>query len=102
MIDGIHTFRCLAVKFLSCVAAVSSGLPVGPEGPMISMGAIWGHVFGKDKFLSSLFPILKQFQTNADRRDFCSAGTAAGISAAFGAPVGGLLFASYVISKHYI
>ena len=30
------------VKFLSAATAVGSGLPVGPEGPMIHMGAIVG------------------------------------------------------------
>ena len=28
----------MVVKFFSCVCAVASGLPVGPEGPMIHLG----------------------------------------------------------------
>lgn len=32
----------IAVKWLSCALAVSSGLPVGPEGPLIHIGAALG------------------------------------------------------------
>lgn len=35
--------RTLVVKFLSCAMAVASGLPVGPEGPMVHIGAILGN-----------------------------------------------------------
>lgn len=38
----ILNIRTFAVKFLSAATAVGSGLPVGPEGPMIHMGAIVG------------------------------------------------------------
>lgn len=38
----ILNIKTFAVKFLSAATAVGSGLPVGPEGPMIHMGAIVG------------------------------------------------------------
>ena len=46
-LNGVHlpkilNVRTLIVKFISCVCAVGSGLPVGPEGPMIHMGAMIG------------------------------------------------------------
>lgn len=36
----IFNIKTFAVKFMSCAAAVGVGLPVGPEGPMIHMGAL--------------------------------------------------------------
>lgn len=58
---------------------------------MIHSGAAIGAVIsqGRVPFLSKLFA---HFRNDVDKRDFVSAGAAAGISAAFGAPVGGVLF----------
>lgn len=38
IVRHIFNVKTLAVKFLSCVLAVSSGMPVGPEGPMVHLG----------------------------------------------------------------
>ena len=38
----ILNIRTFIVKFLSAATAVGSGLPVGPEGPMIHMVRPWG------------------------------------------------------------
>ena len=37
----------LAVKFLSCALSVASGLPVGPEGPLIHIGASLGSAISQ-------------------------------------------------------
>eukprot|EP01062_Namystynia_karyoxenos_P034828 TRINITY_DN25497_c0_g2_i1.p1 TRINITY_DN25497_c0_g2~~TRINITY_DN25497_c0_g2_i1.p1 ORF type:complete len:948 (+),score=286.76 TRINITY_DN25497_c0_g2_i1:76-2844(+) len=90
----VFNIRTGVVKFVSCIAAVSSGLPVGPEGPLIHLGAICGAGLtqGRSKTLRIQTEYLRRFRNNRDHRDFITAGAAAGISAAFGAPIGGLLF----------
>lgn len=34
----IFNVKTLVIKFLSCCLSVGSGLPIGPEGPMIHLG----------------------------------------------------------------
>jgi len=89
--------RTALAKFASCGLAVASGLAAGPEGPMIHLGAIIGRGLSQMEskalginFLSA-FPALRNSQ---DLRDHVSIGAACGVSAAFGAPIGGLLFAA--------
>ena len=103
LIRHIFNIKTLAVKFLSCAMAVGSGMPVGPEGPMIHIGALIGA--GISQFESKTFgvslPIFQRFRNSQDRRNFISAGAAAGIASAFGAPVGGLLFAMEEVSSYW-
>ena len=91
----IFNVRTLTIKFISCVFAVSSGLPVGPEGPMIHMGAMIGRGVSqmRSRTLGFAMPLFAHFRNAKDARDFLTAGAAAGVASAFGAPVGGLLFA---------
>jgi len=43
LVKHVFGLKTLLVKFASCALAVGSGMPVGPEGPMIHMGAIIGE-----------------------------------------------------------
>ncbi|CAM9167360.1 unnamed protein product, partial [Ectocarpus fasciculatus] len=82
--------RTLAVKATSVIFAVSSGLFVGPDGPMIHMCAIVGVIISK--FFDSL-KFEKSLARNSSICDFATFGAAAAIAASFRAPFGGVLFA---------
>jgi chloride channel 7 len=90
---NILTFPTLITKTFAVVFAVCAGLCVGKEGPLAHIGACMSQLICHIPL--SAFDHLK---TDSQKRDFIAAGTSAGVSAAFGAPVGGTLFA-YEVSK---
>jgi len=85
----------VVVKVISCGLAVASGLPVGPEGPLIHIGAAIGAALsqGHSTTLGFTTNTFRRFRNPKDKRDFVTAGVAAGVAVAFNAPIGGLLFA---------
>jgi len=89
-------FKTLLAKVISIIFAVPSGLPVGKEGPMIHSGAVVaaGVSQGKSKVCGVRTPFLKipAFRNDKEKRDFIASGAAAGVAAAFGAPIGGVMF----------
>uniref|UniRef100_A0A673GK79 Chloride channel protein n=1 Tax=Sinocyclocheilus rhinocerous TaxID=307959 RepID=A0A673GK79_9TELE len=93
-IPGIVRLRTFICKVTGVLFAVAGGLFVGKEGPMIHSGAIVGA--GLPQFQSITFKKIRfhfpYFRSDRDKRDFVSAGAAAGVAAAFGAPIGGTLF----------
>jgi chloride channel 7 len=102
-IPKVFNVATFGVKFVSTVCAVASGLPVGPEGPMIHLGAMVGAGLsqGDSSTLGCSTPCamsggvcgFRRFRNDKDKRDFITAGAACGVAVAFGAPIGGLLFA---------
>jgi chloride channel 7 len=93
-VPRVFGLRTLAVKFLSAAAAVGSGLPAGPEGPMIHLGAGIGAGLsqGHSTALGTDWGGARRFRNPKDKRDFVTAGAAVGVAVAFSAPIGGLLF----------
>lgn len=93
-LNGVNIPRVLAPKTLLAKAvgimfSVGAGLPCGKEGPMIHSGAIFGSL-ASYAFSGSL---LRPVNLDKEQRDLVAAGAAAGVSAAFSAPIGGVLFA---------
>ena len=86
-------YRTLFVKIFGLCLAVSAGLCVGKEGPLAHIGAIIGHTV-------IYLPMtgIKKFRNAIDKREIACAGAAAGVSAAFGSPIGGTLFI-YEVSR---
>ena len=87
--------KTFVTKYIAAITAVASSLPVGPEGPMIHMGAMIGGGISqpRSKTLNISLPWFQKFHTDRDRRDFIAMGAAAGVASAFGAPLGGVLYA---------
>ncbi|CAB4062654.1 CLCN7 [Lepeophtheirus salmonis] len=102
-LNRIFGFRNLWAKFFSCIFAVSSGLPLGPEAPMILIGSMIGSSISqfRSKFLKFEPTFFKLLRNPEDQRNFISAGAGAGIASAFGAPVGGMLFAMEEVSSYW-
>ncbi|KAG6724029.1 hypothetical protein I3843_03G232200 [Carya illinoinensis] len=92
---GIFTLRTLVVKIVGSISAVSSSLLVGKAGPMVHTGACIASLLGQggSKKYGLTWGWLRFFKNDRDRRDLVTCGSAAGIAAAFRAPVGGVLFA---------
>lgn len=92
---GILLFRTLVGKILGSIGSVGGGLALGKEGPLVHIGACIASLLGQGG--STKYHIrsrwLNIFQSDRDRCDLVTCGCAAGVAAAFRAPVGGVLFA---------
>ncbi|KAK2160894.1 hypothetical protein LSH36_125g02012 [Paralvinella palmiformis] len=83
----------LIIKSVCMMLAVSAGLSLGKEGPLVHVASCCGNIF------SYLFP--KYGKNEAKKREILSAAAAAGVSVAFGAPIGGVLFSLEEVSYYF-
>ena len=74
--------------------AVAAGLSLGKEGPMVHMACCIGNI------LAYLFP--KYGRNEAKKREILSAASAAGVSVAFGAPIGSFSKTLFSILSTYM
>ena len=98
MLNGINYpnligFKTLFVKIFGTFFAVAGGLCIGKEGPLAHIGANVGAI-------ATQIPLngFRCLRNDVIKRQLVAAGASAGVSAAFGSPIGGSLF-SYEISK---
>ncbi|KAK7405890.1 hypothetical protein VNO78_07502 [Psophocarpus tetragonolobus] len=94
-IRGILLFRTLIGKIFGSIGSVGGGLALGKEGPLVHTGACIASLLGQggstNYHINSRW--FQVFKSDRDRRDLVTCGCAAGVAAAFRAPVGGVLFA---------
>ncbi|MHB8146662.1 MAG: chloride channel protein [Vulcanimicrobiaceae bacterium] len=83
---GVMRPRIIAIKSIASAASIGFGGSCGREGPIVQIGSTIGSVLGQ--FVRAPAPIV---------RTLVACGAAAGISATFNAPIGGVFFASEVI-----
>lgn len=78
----VRFLRVLPVKFIGGLGALGSGMVLGREGPTVQMGANIGQMVAR------IFGI----KDNDFKHTFLAAGAGAGLTAAFNAPLAGVLF----------
>lgn len=84
--DGSISLRATLVNSASSLLTISSGGSIGREGPMVQLAAMLGSRLGR--FARAPIPRL---------RLMVACGGAAGIAAAYNAPISGALFVSEII-----
>ena len=83
----------LMIKSLGLCLSVASGMWLGKEGPLVHVACCCANVFMK------LFDGING--NEARKRETLSAAAASGISVAFGAPIGGVLFSLEQLSYYF-
>lgn len=88
----VVSLRTLLIKIPGLMLSVAAGMSLGKEGPLVHVAVCWAQQ------LSRFFP---QFSNESKRRELFSAAAAAGVSTAFGAPLGGVLFSLEEVSSFF-
>ncbi|XP_055891038.1 H(+)/Cl(-) exchange transporter 7-like isoform X4 [Biomphalaria glabrata] len=93
-IPGLLSLQAFVAKCVGVVLSILGGLACGKEGPMAHSGGIIAAGIGKGRipWFKKYIDLYGLFRTDHNIRDLVAAGAASGVSAAFGAPVGGTLF----------
>lgn len=82
--------QVIIAKFIGGVAAIGGGLALGREGPSIQLGAMVGKGFSR---------MTNRLRTEEKLLMTCGAG--AGLAAAFGAPLAGVVFSLEELHKNF-
>lgn len=84
--DGVIAARPTIIRSLSSLFTIGSGGSIGREGPMVQLAALLGSKLG----VASRAPVPR-------RRLLVACGAAAGIAAAYNAPIAGALFVAEIV-----
>jgi CIC family chloride channel protein len=86
----LRWWRVIPTKFAAGVLSLGSGLALGREGPTIQMGGNLGQLLAVRLCLSA-----------ADAHALVAGGAAAGLAAAFNAPLSGIIFVIEEMRRHF-
>ncbi|EME48738.1 hypothetical protein DOTSEDRAFT_67688 [Dothistroma septosporum NZE10] len=93
VIPNFLDFKVLVVKAIGAVFAVATGMCLGKEGPFVHISTCVGWLVAKR---------FRKYRENGRKmREMLSVACAAGLSVAFGAPIGGVLFSYEEISTYF-
>eukprot|EP01060_Flectonema_neradi_P011839 TRINITY_DN18805_c0_g1_i1.p1 TRINITY_DN18805_c0_g1~~TRINITY_DN18805_c0_g1_i1.p1 ORF type:complete len:803 (+),score=141.16 TRINITY_DN18805_c0_g1_i1:68-2410(+) len=98
ILSGVHIKRYLGgwtllIKCIGVTLSVAAGLSLGMEGPFVHVASCVGNITSQ---------FFKGFRFHeSKRRELISAAVAAGVSVAFGAPIGGVLFSLEEASYYF-
>lgn len=99
------TWQALVARLIGVTFSVGSGLAVGPEGPMIFVGACVGSILSKIPAQKAVWRYFGRppstLNDHVYLRDYVSTGAACGIAAAFKAPIAGTLFVIEEAASHF-
>ncbi len=82
--------RVLALKFVGGVLAIGAGMSLGREGPSVQLGACVGQWFSR-----------LRLRPRSEERFLLTAGSGAGLAAAFNAPLAGVIFCLEELTKMF-
>ncbi len=89
--------RTLMAKGAAVIGSVASGLAVGKEGPFVAIGAAIGACLSRaaSKVVRAMQD-MAVYAVDWEMQDMVTCGAAAGVAAAFRAPVGMYLYPSHI------
>jgi hypothetical protein len=96
-LQQVLSYRVAAAKLVGLVAAQAAGLSIGKEGPFVHIAcALAAKLWTVPYFYSTIG------RNEGLRRQMLAAAVAAGVTAVFGTPVGGVLFSVEVTSTYFL
>lgn len=93
LIRNLLSLKILFFKILSSIILVIGGGAIGREGPTIQIA---GSIFRK------VYEYLPEWWPKISKRNMILTGAAAGLSAAFNTPLGGIVFAVEELAKNHM